>query len=375
MRRSNGLLLLTCAAAVAASAQEPPAPGPYEEPLSASQAVRKENYDQLLRYIDRLVDGGIPAEPAWSHDYSSTAAYGASAESLRAALALHLGYPSPGAEEAKPVARREQVGEDDAATYYRMWVTALPECPVYGLYIVPKGGPPRKPLVIAQHGGGGFPELATYQGGGNYHDLVRGAVARGWVVWAPALLFNPFGEQSGLPEGVRQLADRRARRAGTTLTAIEVTKLSLGLTGVLAEPEVDGERVAMAGLSYGGYYTLMTAALEPRIRCAVSSCWFNDRNAVFRAGEPFAWDDAQFLGAGVRIRDADLVALICPRPLQVQVGAVDDLFPVAGADREALLARVPYDRLGLSDRFDYRACEGGHEFFGGPAWEFLGKWL
>ena len=51
------------------------------------------------------------------------------------------------------------------------------------------------PLVISMHGGGGTPEMATFKGGTNYHDMVRGAVAQGYVVYAPLNIQYPYGDR------------------------------------------------------------------------------------------------------------------------------------------------------------------------------------
>lgn len=362
-------------AAIAVAAQGGTGSAPlYEEELAASTSARSAAYQQVVAYVDALVARSIAPAALWSPDYADEQAYAASAAPLRAELARRLGYPAPGAL-SDPVVSREQVGRDGIAIYHRLSVAVLPGVELYGLYLVPSDAEGPRPLVIAQHGGGGFPELALYHGGANYHDMVRGAVQRGYVVWAPALVFNTFGEEVGLPAGVRQLLDRRARRAGTTLAGIEATEITTALTAVLRQPEVEPDRVAMVGLSYGGFYTLYVTALEPRITVAVSSCFFNDRNSILAASEPFGWDDMQYLGGGVSITDADIAALVCPRPLQVQVGVSDDLFPVDGARRAAPNAKAHYEALGMGDRFEFVECEGGHEFFGEPAWRFLERWL
>lgn len=360
-------LALTIAATPALHAQPPDS---YQEDLGASAPIREEQYRQLDQYVKGLLDAAVQ-QPGFTPDYSSEAAYLASAEPLRDALKRALGYPPPGVV-AESTVRLEKVGEDAEAVYHRMWVDSLTGVQTYGLYLVPKGVALPAPLIIAQHGGGGYPELATFHGGANYHDLVMGAVREGYVVWAPLCLFK---SADAIPDDARPRLDQRARLAGTTLTAIEVAKITRALDEVLKRPEVDPTRVGMVGLSYGGFYTLYVTALEPRIKAAVSSCFFNDRQPVLEASQPFGWSDMQFPGGLAAIRDPQLAALICPRPLQVQVGSADDLFPVEGARRTAPLARAYYEQLGLADRFEYVEFEGGHEFRGDVAWAFLRRHL
>lgn len=43
-------------------------------------------------------------------------------------------------------------------------------------------------------------------------------------------------------------------------------------------PEIDADRVAMIGLSYGGYFTLHTMAADNRIKAGYCAGVFNDRD-------------------------------------------------------------------------------------------------
>ena len=369
-------------------------PDLYEENLIASLPHREQQWRELEAYVETLGEAADTRTP-YPADFSSAAAYFRTIEPLREFLRRSTGYPPPGLGPAGEV-RLEFVAEDDVARYYRCWVelgevapaarrcsgdTGEPPVPlltVYGLYLVPQALSAPAPLVIAQHGGGGTPEAATFQGGANYHDLVRGAVARGYVTFAPHLIFNPFSDaeaDSPLPAGVRARLDARLRLLGTTLTAVEVAKISRALDALLPRPEIDPARVAMIGLSYGGYYTLHATALAPRIGVAVSSCYFNDQSARMSLDRPEAWSDMRFLGTLSDLADPELVALACPRPLQVQVGKDDAIFPVDAARRQAERAAQYYERLGLADRFEFAAFDGGHEWWSEGGWRFLEKWL
>ena len=61
----------------------------------------------------------------------------------------------------------------------------------------------------------------------------------------------------GLAKDTRNKTDERLRLIGTSLTAVEIAKISRSLDFILTRPEVDPARVAMVGLSYGGYYALV----------------------------------------------------------------------------------------------------------------------
>ena len=175
-------------------------------------------------------------------------------------------------------------------------------------------------MVIAMHGGGGSPEVALFHGGANYHDMVRGGVKRGYVVFAPQHLFNA----QGYPGDIRDRIDDRMRLIGTSLTAVKIAKITRSLDVLLTRPEVDPKRVAMVGLSYGGYYALVTPALDTRIKCAVSSCYFGVQEWRYERDELGVPSDFRFTDRFTLFRDPEIVSLICPRALEIQAGSKDD---------------------------------------------------
>src|SRR5262249_2087741 len=137
-------------------------------------------------------------------DYSSPAAYEKSVESYRKAFCESIGYPPPG-DVPKKAPTFDKIGEDGIGTYYRASIPILPEVHAEGIYIVPKGLTGRAPLIISMHGGGGSPEVALFHGGANYHDMVRGGVKAGYIVFAPQHLFSA----QGYPKDIRRQIDDR----------------------------------------------------------------------------------------------------------------------------------------------------------------------
>ncbi len=351
------------------SAPKPAPPAYYEEDVRASNPLRSEQARELDAYILARKADDAALRTVFTPDYRSPHAYEASTRKLRQTLADRIGYPPPG----KPTGEAEfrQIGEDSIGTYFRASIPVLPHIHAEGIYIVPKGLKGRAPLVIAMHGGGGSPEVALFHGGTNYHDMVRGGVKRGYAVFAPQHLFSA----EGFGGDVRNRTDARLRLVGTSLTAIEIAKITRSLDVLCKRPEVDARRIAMVGLSYGGYYTLVTMALEPRIKTGVSSCYFGVQEFRYAQNENSIPSDFQFMDRFTLLRDPEIVALICPRPLQIQAGANDDAEHRDMGKQLAPDAAAYYNGLNRNEDFQFLVFAGGHEFYDPAAWDFLQKYL
>ena len=362
--------ILAAALSLAATSAPAATGGYFEQNLADSDPLRIEQareYDDYIKHLQQ--DRGL-LDAVLQPDYRSPEAFARSTENYRQAFCRSIGYPAPGERPATPP-RFDKMGEDAIGTYYRVHLPVLPGVQAEGIYIVPRGASGRVPLIIAQHGGAGSPEKALFAGGANYHDMVRGAVKRGYAVFAPQLLFS----SPGLAKETRRDTDRRLRLVGTSITAVEVGKIVRSLDVLLQRPEIDPARVGMVGLSYGGYYTLVTTAIDPRIKVAVSSGYFGVQEGRYAENELAIPSDLEFPARFTLFRDENTVALICPRPLQIQAGTHDSVHLWQSGQKQAVNAAGFYTGLGLGDKFEYRLFDGGHEFQDGLAWEFIAKHL
>ena len=321
---------------------------------------------RLLRTERKRADGR--RRRFFRPDTSSVEAFEASTASYRSQLRQMLGWPLtefPG--DDVPAARVERVARDSLGQISRLWIETLPGVHTYGLYFRPPGRG-RFPLVISQHGGGGTPELCSgFFGSANYNDMTRRVLRRGVAVFAPQLLlWNPetFG-----PQHDKDAIDRGLKQVGGSLAALELYRISRCLDYLGTRREVDADRMGMIGLSYGGFYALFAAAVEQRIRVAVSSCYFNNRKV-------YDLTDWVWFDAANRFLDYEVGALVCPRPLYVEVGQRDDLFRVHDARPEGARLAALYERLGIGERFCFHEHEGTHELDQGDAGiDFLCQYL
>jgi dienelactone hydrolase len=342
----------------------------FNQKVADSNPLRTEQARELDEYIKTIAADRSRFETLFKPDYSSPQAFEESAAPLRKAFCDSIGYPPPGTRPTK-TATFKQIGEDSIGTYFRAMIPILPGVHSEGIYIVPKSAKGKTPLVISMHGGGGSPEVALFNGGANYKDMVRGAVKNGYVVYAPQHLFRA----ENYPNDIRQQIDDRMRLVGTSITAVEVAKIAYAIDELVKRPEVDPARIAMVGLSYGGYYAQMTPAIDTRIKVSVSSCYFGVQEGRYEEDELSVPSDFRFANRITLFDDADIVALVCPRAHQIQAGSGDNASHREKGKSIAIRAAEYFKNLKLSDRFEHVIFTGGHEFHDESAWAFIKKHL
>lgn len=342
----------------------------FNQNVADSNPLRTEQAKELDEYVKSLAADRGRFERLFQPSFDSDQAFEKSAAPLRKAFCESIGYPPPG-HKPKEESTFTRIGEDEIGVYYRAMIPILPKVHSEGIYIVPKSAKGKTPLIISMHGGGGSPEVALFNGGANYHDMVRGAVKRGYIVYAPQHLFRA----EGYPADIRLQIDDRLRLVGTTLTAVEVAKITLAIDELIKRPEVDSQRIGMVGLSYGGYYAQITPAIDTRIKVSVSSCYFGVQEGRYEMSELSIPTDFRFPNRITLFNDADVVALICPRAHQIQAGSTDNASHREKGKTLAPRAASFYEGLHRSERFEHVVFEGGHEFHDESAWAFIEKHL
>lgn len=326
----------------------------YMENQDAGNSFRNGYLHETLEFIAKEKErADCHRRDYFKPDFTGEAAYALSVEKYREEFGNMLGLPyfSRFAGSAGSVETAE-AAEDSFSRIFRVRIPVLPGLALYGLLFRNHKG--RAPIVVVQHGGQGTPELCGgFFGSENYNEIVRRFLLRGTHVFAPQLLLyqaERFGEKYDRPA-----VDSALRQLGTSLAALHVYELRKALDWLETLPFVCAGKIGMAGLSYGGFYTLMTAAVDTRIRAAYVSGFFNDR---FR----YNWTDMILPGQAGRFMDPEIAGLICPRPLFAESGSEDPLFDAKSAMEQSEQAEKYYCALHLHDRFRFRIFQGAHEF-------------
>ncbi len=260
-----------------------------------------------------------------------------------------------------------------------------PSLPVYLLKPKQHGGA-RRPGIVALHGHGAFgydavagiattPERRKSIEEANY-DYGLQLVRRGYVVAVPC--FIPFG---------RRLDDREAY-GGDDPCAVTFVRLQMLGRVLMGEnlrdalwsvnlleqtPEVDSSRFGCVGLSYGGRMTMLTTALDPRIRVAVISGALNVMQE--RIMHRYSCG-AQVIPGLLEYGDVpEIASLIAPRPCVWEVGRRDPLMVKDQIPGALKRIRRAYSAFGALDKLEIDNFDGHHRWNGRLAYPLLEKVL
>jgi dienelactone hydrolase len=236
---------------------------------------------------------------------------------------------------------------------------------------------PSGPAVLAVHGHG---PGKTQVVGLEHTDMPNAdyglqLVHRGYVVLAPDL--RCFGERLDWNPEDHYACDTNlvhAAMAGWNPLAQNIWDLRRSLDVLEQHPLVDPGRLGMVGISYGGTVTLFTAAVDSRVAACVVSGYYSSWAESHKM--PWNMCGSQILfGMLGHLEHEDLGALVAPRPMLVESGTEDMLFPSVTAAESVRRTRLVYERLGAGDRLAHDIFEGGHQWHGTEALLFLQRWL
>ena len=236
---------------------------------------------------------------------------------------------------------------------------------------------PPGPAVLAIHGHGpGKSLVCGIEAGGPGDDYAHVLASLGYVVLAPDL--RGFGERHDWTPDDKYHCDWDlvcGTMAGVLPLERNLWDLERALDVLGAHPLVDPARVAAAGLSYGGTSTVFLAALDDRVKVAIVSGYLSSWQAAHTV--PWNMCGSQVMpGQLGRIEHVDLASLIAPRPLLVESGTEDLIFPVASARATVEALRGVYKQLGApDDALVHDVFEGDHQWHGTAVPEFLARWL
>jgi dienelactone hydrolase len=314
--------------------------------------------------------------PAWS-------------DALRARLLECLGgFPTDRCDLAPQVV--EAVEEPDYRRE-KVYFYSEPGVAVPCYVLIPRSAAPPYRPVIALHGHGSDgarllfgltrdnQELEHLQAL-NY-DYARQLAQHGLMVFVPVL--RDLGERieaqpafrtgAGPWEKSCQMSALVGLLLGKSLAGLRVWDVLRTVDYIRSRPDPMRQAIGCLGLSGGGVVGLYAAALDERLSAVVIAGALCTFRASIMAIEHCA--DNYVPGLARYAETNDVAGLIAPRPLLIQHGTQDPIFPIEGV-RQAYrdLVRI-YALLGCPERLALDEFSGGHRFGGGPAFAWLDRWL
>jgi dienelactone hydrolase len=303
-------------------------------------------------------------------------------EALRARLREILAIP---ADPAPLVA--EVLGREEAGGYSRELVFLRARTGGVPVYVLrPDGSGPFRP-VLALHGHGpgvrdalDLPQTAEEEA--HIQSLntafAVSLVRRGFLVFAPEQLgFGERRESEDKDLGSMAWSCRQASLAllllGHTMAGLRVRDVFRTLEYIGGHADARPGGVGGVGLSGGGTALLYAAALDERLAALVLSCCLSSfRQSIMAISH---CEDNYLPGILRHAEMADIATLLAPRPLFVESGLDDPIFPASGAVAALTQVRKAYAILGAADRLEQEVFAGGHQFHGTRSLDWLDRWL
>lgn len=220
-----------------------------------------------------------------------------------------------------------------------------------------------------------------------YQSLSIGLVKYGFVV----LTYDPLGQ------GERRIffdPDLQDSKVGGTTVEHQMVGVQSLLGGeslarqmvwdgiraidlVASLPQVDANRIGVAGCSGGGTLTAYIAAVDDRVRAAAPACYITSWEEQLKVTGP--QDAEQQFPDQLRegFDHADFLIAAAPKPYLI-CSTTEDFFPIAGARQTYLEAKEHYNRFGAEDRIAWFTAPGGHGMGAdtrGAIYGWMRKWL
>jgi alpha/beta hydrolase family protein len=184
---------------------------------------------------------------------------------------------------------------------------------------------------------------------------------------------DPINARHGLSFKACEPVAGGALMLGETMIGWRVWDIMRTVDYIATRSELDAGRVGCVGISGGGTATLFATALEDRLRVAMISGYFNTfRDSV---GSLAHCIDNYVPGILNWAEMHDIGGLVAPRPLFVESGERDNIFPIDASIESFNKLRDIYGVFGAADRIEQEVFPDEHSFWGKRGIPFLARHL
>lgn len=268
---------------------------------------------------------------------------------------LMMGREKPERPSLNPKVIKRETSPDGEYLLEEMSVNSLPDREVHLWLARPKREPENSlPAILALHGHGGSGEQVV-KGHGLYW-YGKALVQKGCVVASP------------------DIGQHELQHKDWTLMGERTWDSFACLDYLCSLPEVNEEKIGTVGLSLGGETVMYVAALDERIKVAVSSGWLTTISNM-KQGHCPCWN---FPGLEENFDFSDIFACVAPRHLVLEIGRQEKAsggFPLEIARKAFEEIQEAYRVFGVEERCLLNAHDGGHVFSGKVAFEWLRRIL
>ena len=212
----------------------------------------------------------------------------------------------------------------------------------------PKGkGDGPFPAILALHGHGGNEDAVFNNPRELYRAFADDFAQGGYVVLAPSL----------------EHRDYAAMQLWNLIRLVDILE---------SRPEVDKERLGVAGLSMGGEWTMWVAACDLRLKAAVVSGWMCTTEGCLAVPNCECWELPGFF---TLMDVCEINILIAPRPVVFESSLRDGCFPIRYCRDGFARIREGYAVFGAKDAVSQDTWDAGHEWHGELAYPMIDEVL
>jgi cephalosporin-C deacetylase-like acetyl esterase len=343
------------------------------------QERQKRQFNELVEFTQKLLRRSARVrDQVWAMaDRSSLARWNETVEPYRDFVYDEMIGRLP-APTIDPNVRTRQVLDEPGFVAYEVMIDVYPDVVAGGILLLPKDLVPgeKRPVVVCQHGLEGVPmdTISKTVDGFKYYSAFSAELAnRGFITYAPQ---NPYRGQDRF-----RTLQRKSNPLKRSLFSYIIPQHQRTIDFLKTLPNVDPQRIAFYGLSYGGKTAVRVPPMLKDYCLSICSADFNEwvvKNTTVYDGysyvftgeyEIFEWN------MGHVANYAELSDLMTPRPFMVERGHHDGVAPDEWVAWEYAKVRRHYDVLGLGDKTEIEFFTGPHKINGVATYDFLHKHL
>lgn len=344
-----------------------------------TETRQKRQFDEINEFIQDLLrrSAGV-RDKLWAKaDRKSTETWSKTAPALREHVWQEVFGKLP--DSTMPLnPRSRQVLDEPGYRGYEVMLDVYPDVVAAGILLLPKDLKPgeKRPVVVCQHGLEGVPmDTITRTGDGfNYYSGFAHELAnRGFITYAPQ---NPYRGKDNF-----RTIQRKSNPLKRSLFSYIIPQHARTLEWLAAQPNVDPERIAFYGLSYGGKTAVRVPPMLDKYCLSICSADFDEwilKNTTTEAPYSYVFTNEYEIfewNMGHIVNYAELSTLMTPRPFMVERGHFDGVAPDEWVAWEYAKVRRHYDLLGLGDKTEMETFTGPHKINGVATYDFLHKHL